>query len=824
MSDFTFHIIANAHLDPVWLWDWREGLNEGLITCRTVLDLMDEDPELTFIRGESAIYQHIERTDPKTFQRIAHYVKAGRWDVVGGTVIQPDTNLPATETMARHFLHGQRYFIEKFGRPVRVAWAADSFGHAAGLPEILVEAGIEGYAFTRPSPTILLMPVPAFWWEGPGGSRVLAYRPSVGWYGSGREEMPGRLDAYLAEAQKYGLHNVACFCGLGNHGGGPTRAMLRQIREWAQSHPQVNVINSGLHPFFDALRREIRLRGDGLIPTHRGELNYVLSGCYSSVAKFKFAYRRTEALLSRAETTDAAIRTGLNQKPADLAAAWDAVLFNTFHDVLPGTSIERAYTDQFAWLGSAFHLGSTAELSALNALAMRVDTRVNVPQSDKPSGVAALVWNPHPWRFRGPVEVEACLDHRPIDKYYNNVDAVPVQVLGPNRKPLPFQITANEHAAACKHAWRKRAIVPVQIEPMGWTVLEMAWVEQPRLARPLVSPVQTRQSGELNNGLWRVAAKIGAGGIHFFRADQRLFGSKGLSAVVFEDPFGSWGDMAEDPTGLHLKNVLETWRVEKLAVLDRGPLRGSMWVRLSGRRSWMELTIALDHDRDAADIAARVLWNERSSRLKLVMPGADQAEYDVPGGVAVRDFTGEVPGGRWVRVRGRRGGFGFASNALYNFDCSDGEFRATIARASRYAADEVMGPTEEPWRPAVDAGELNFKFILTPGKDELPRLAAELEQPPLVLLVPSKAGDLPRHGSLMSIVPNSIQLLALKGSADGKGLILRLRETTGKTTRASLRWMTQTIALGPVEGHRIATWRLRHNRSGWRADRTSIME
>src|SRR5437016_13718982 len=87
---FTFHLIPNAHLDPVWLWDWREGANEALVTCRTILDLMDEDPALTFIRGESFIYQHIEQHDPATFKRIARYIKQGRWDVVGGTVIQPD--------------------------------------------------------------------------------------------------------------------------------------------------------------------------------------------------------------------------------------------------------------------------------------------------------------------------------------------------------------------------------------------------------------------------------------------------------------------------------------------------------------------------------------------------------------------------------------------------------------------------------------------------------------------------------------------------------------------------------------------------------------
>ena len=158
MPDFTFHLIPNAHLDPVWLWDWREGLNEGLVTCRTILDLMDQDRELTFIRGEAAVYEHIERTDPRTFARIKTFVKQGRWDVVGGTVVQPDTNLPDAETFCRHFLHGQRYFASRFGKPVRAAWAADSFGHCAGLPEILAAAGIEFFAFTRPPPDVLPLP------------------------------------------------------------------------------------------------------------------------------------------------------------------------------------------------------------------------------------------------------------------------------------------------------------------------------------------------------------------------------------------------------------------------------------------------------------------------------------------------------------------------------------------------------------------------------------------------------------------------------------------------------------------------------------------
>jgi alpha-mannosidase len=127
------------------------------------------------MRGEAALYRHIEEHDPATFRRVQRMVEAGRWDVVGGTWVQPDTNMPATETFLRHFALGQAYFASRFGIRPRVAWAADSFGHSAGLPEILAAAGMEGFSFSRPAKILLPLAKPAFWWEGSGGSRVLAY-------------------------------------------------------------------------------------------------------------------------------------------------------------------------------------------------------------------------------------------------------------------------------------------------------------------------------------------------------------------------------------------------------------------------------------------------------------------------------------------------------------------------------------------------------------------------------------------------------------------------------------------------------------------------
>ena len=166
--------------------------------------------------------------------------------------------------------------------------------------------------------------------------------------------------------------------------------------------------------------------------------------------------------------------------------------------------------------------------------------------------------------------------------------------------------------------------------------------------------------------------------------------------------------------------------------------------------------------------------------------------------------------------------FGFASDSLYCFDCTDGALRATVVRASGYA--HGAPPLMKDWRPAVDCGELKFRFLINPGNKDLPYLAQTLEQPPVAVLVPAKDGSLPRAGSLTSLSPASLQVLALKKAEDGKGLVLRVQETSGTSTSATLTWLGQTLKLGTVKANTPASWRIQRQRKGWKATRTSIVE
>ncbi|WP_081722334.1 alpha-mannosidase [Geminisphaera colitermitum] len=866
----TLHLIGSAHLDPVWLWDWREGMNEGIATCRAISAMLREFPEFRFIRGEAAVYDTIERHAPDLFDEIREHVAAGRWDIVGGNWIQPDTNLPSTEALLRQFVRGKHYFREKFGVEVTSAWAADSFGHSAGLPDILAAAGMDSFAFTRPQQKILPLRQQAFWWRGRSGARILAYRPHDGWYASERADIGKRLDACLARAETEGLQTVAMFYGLGNHGGGPSRAHLREIRAWADEHPEVRVKHSGLHDLFADLRAELAWRGDDFIDTHEGELNFCLRGCSASVARFKYAYRRAESALLRAERTAAICGAGVSpaifpeagETPAPrqtaLASAWDTLLFNAFHDILPGTAIERAYDDQLAQIGSVLTTAQRAETAALTALASRIDTRAGawpVPD-DHPLPQPVLVWNPHPWSLRKHIEVEVALDYRPVWAYSKNNDKskAPVAITdAATGKPLPLQLIHEENDSMVDLLWRRRAVVPVEIPPMGWTLLQMGLDPLGSGAGVPPAPVRDvpksgRDARATPPPTLVTSAQVGSPAIHFTRrapdGTSAPWLPAGLQVRLYADTWGAWGGMNEEPDSWLLTNELERLTISDTVILETGPLRHATWVRFTGQnhRSTLELTLyttASSEHRVASgehsplppppphiELRARALLADRGVRMKLVIPatGANgEAEFAVPGGTIRRAPCGEVPGGRWVRAgaEGMPSAVGFASNALYGFDTTQDEFRATIARTSRYGSDVNRAPTDRPWQPCADLGEHLFRAILTPDHAALPRLADELEEPPVILTVPShspatssklqaNSSQLPVHGSLLSIDHPALRLLALTPISGG-ALELRLQNTSDiPLPAASLRFINQPLALGSLASGEIGTWNLHH--------------
>lgn len=816
-----FHVIANAHLDPVWLWDWREGLNEGIATCRAVLNLMEEFPELTFTRGEASIYEHIERFDPETFDRIRAAVTARRWDVVGGNYVQPDTNLPATEVLMRQFQRGLSYFKRALGVRPTVAWAPDSFGHSAGWPEIYRAAGMTSFAFSRPFAADLTLPGPAFWWESPAGSRVLAWRMPLGWYGSTRDEVEARLDQHLAAAPQWGVEDVPIFFGLGNHGGGPSRAQIETVLRWRDRHPEVVLEFSTLHRFFDALGAT-----PTDIPVFRGELNFALRGCYATAASVKFAYRHAENRLLRAERTATAVAAITKSAVPDLREAWDAVLFNTFHDILPGTSIERALADQRAWLGLALHRAQLGEFEALNRLAMQVDSTVPPAKGDQPTVVPVLVWNSLPVPFDGPVEFEVPLDYRPLEAFRHKIDEVPLAVRDSGGRALPFQTVAVENDFASDVPWRKRFVVRLTIPPCGWQVVTAGLAPK---AKKAAQPTDLEsQAGRISNRHRSIRAVVGAKSITLTSKVGALSGSPlvetlKLRAITMDDTWGSWGGHDGEIEANHINRVRAVWMIEAVDVLERGPERAALWVRLRRDASWLELTLQLHRDDPAVVVRARVFWAEKAARLKLEFSVGGAAWFEVPGGAVRREPCGEVPGGRWVRVGEGPRTVVFASDRLYNFDVTAKKFSATVIRSCRYAASGSSLPNAQPWRPYMDLGEHVFQFALGNADTDSAALVRRLESPPVPLIVPSHGGSLGRTGGVLSL-PAALHLLALTQAQMSDGWLLRVQNTSARAVSGTAVFIGLEFSLGRIPPGRIRTVILQRAVRSWRVTEVNAAE
>ena len=145
------HLIPNSHIDPVWLWDKYEGLDEVLNTFRSVCDRMDEYPGLTFAASSLQFYDWVRQYDPALFERIVGRVHEGRWEVAGGWWVEADTNLPTETSFVKHAEISQNFARKYFGREIRVAYLPDTFGHPATLPKLLARAGFKYLVFCRPN-------------------------------------------------------------------------------------------------------------------------------------------------------------------------------------------------------------------------------------------------------------------------------------------------------------------------------------------------------------------------------------------------------------------------------------------------------------------------------------------------------------------------------------------------------------------------------------------------------------------------------------------------------------------------------------------------
>ena len=258
LQQATFHLTGNSHIDAAWLWPWTETVDVVKRTFGTALQLMNEYPDYTYTQSAAQYNEWMADKYPHMNDEIKRRIKEGRWEIVGGMWVEPDLNLPDGESQVRSLLLGKRFFQKEYGVDVRIGWNPDSFGYNWQLPQIYKRSGIDYFVTQKMTwNDTNQLPFKLFWWESPDGSKVLTYFPQG--YGNGNLN-PARLSVDLAQAQQRapGLNEMMDLYGVGDHGGGPTRAMLDEGDHWAQPDKIVPKMQFGTaQSFFTSVEKNV---------------------------------------------------------------------------------------------------------------------------------------------------------------------------------------------------------------------------------------------------------------------------------------------------------------------------------------------------------------------------------------------------------------------------------------------------------------------------------------------------------------------------------------------------------------------------------------
>ncbi len=381
--------VGHAHIDSAWLWPVRETVRKVARTMSNVVELLDTHPDLVYAMSSAQQYAWIEEHYPAVFARVAEHVAAARFVPVGGMWVESDTNMVGGEAMARQFVHGKRYFLDRFGIECREVWLPDSFGYSAALPQIASLAGCDALLTQKISwNTVNVFPHHTFWWEGIDGTRVFTHFPPVDTYNS---ELSATELAHASAnfRDKGGAGSSLVPFGWGDGGGGPTREMIARARRTADLEGSPRVAMQAPSEFFQAARQEYVNA-----PVWAGELYLEIHrGTYTSQARTKRGNRRSEHLLREAELWSAtAAKRGLLDYPYErLDRIWKMVLLQQFHDILPGSSIAWVHRE-----AEANYELIAAELEELIGVALAALATGPAPATGEAGGMVEFNAAPFP--------------------------------------------------------------------------------------------------------------------------------------------------------------------------------------------------------------------------------------------------------------------------------------------------------------------------------------------------------------------------------------------------------------------------------------------
>ena len=784
----NLHLICNAHIDPVWMWEVEEGVAETLSTFRVAADFCENYDGFIFCHNEAMLYEWVEQNDAALFSRIQKLVKDGKWHIMGGWYIQPDCNIPSGESFVRQILAGKYYFLDKFGVEPRTAINFDAFGHSRGLVDIMKKAGYDSYIFCRPEPDMLDLPGEQFNWVGFDGSKIACSR-AYNSYESHRGEADEKIKGWMDKNR--GAKVGMVLWGIGNHGGGPSRVDMEKISALAKAEKEFKLIHSTPEKYFSELSSLETL------PDYAGLMNPRYTGCYTTMIRIKKIHRQLENELLLTEKMAAhAKMAGVSAYPSEaIARATKDLLWLEFHDIIPGSSVEPVgkYAENLAGHG-------------LNELRMEKIRAFIALCSDKKKAddgeIPVFVYNPHPFEVKKTVEVEFNLpDQNKNRELYSYVHVYQ------NGREIPSQ---REHEMSNFNVdWRIKAVFDATL-PAGSMSRYDVKIELKENPAPLAKP-----SGDayvFSNGDMEVKINLKTGLVDGYKAGGRdiLFENSLKPLAIFDDE-NSWAHTEREFR--NIKGEFKLMSPEDAAafsgikdgsvppsvrVIEDGDVRTVVEALFGYGHSFIARRYILPKSGSAFTVKEKVYWNEKMTMLKLSLPTVKNGKFigqTAYGSENLLSNGEEMASQKWNVITDGKTALSVVNDCTYGSDYNGDEYRITLLRSPGYSAGKSDFSVRKPFimeqdrfSPFIDQGEHDYTFEINGGSAEKRLISVEREasvfseEPPALSFFPTgcekeKENTIKPFASLTGDV---ITLAVFKKAEKSDKSVIRLFNPTGE--------------------------------------------
>jgi len=740
------HLIGHAHIDMNWLWPWKETIDICKRDFSTVTHLMEEFPNLCFSQSQAVTYELMEKKFPEIFEKIKQKVNEAKWDITASTWVEGDLNMANGEAIVRQLLYGKGYIKEKFGVEPKICWEPDTFGHPWTMPQILKKSGIEYYYFMRCGKGF-----PMFWWEGPDGSRVLAFNSVYNAFIN-----PSSLVKLSQDFQeRYGTKTAMFVYGVGDHGGGPTREDIKTAQKLNEKGVFPHLEFSTTHKFFETIAKE-----NLNLPVVKDELNFIFDGCWTTHGDIKEHNRKCERLLLDTEILSS-IAKSLGRNYPDLKESWKKTLFNQFHDIFDGSAIHSSYeySDKLAE-----EVESAAKNTILKNLSF-IANNINI----KEEGIPVLVFNPLPWERKDIVKIDV-----------------------PENLPSSFIVKDTEGEIFPAQIFKNKLLFVATLPPTGYKVFYI------RERKGKKNEAVSLKELTLENEFLKLEISEKSGCITYLydkknkkvimkenRSEATCPVMNNLLQVLYELPH-SMSAWVIGPIG-KVENLLENAEV---SLLSTGPAMKTIRVKHKFNKSVITQDISIYKEMPRIDFNTRIDWREVANQnteapmLKTSFTpilSKTRASFEIPFGYIERVGDGrEMPALQWVDISDNEYGLSLLSDTKYGFNVKGNTLRMTLVRTG-YEPD-----------PLPDTREHNFKYALYPHKGswkdaDTPRRGYEFNHPFISLRVSKKEGNLPPGKSFIKIEPSGVIMSSLKKAEDSDDFILRVYESKGEKVRVNIK-------------------------------------